>query len=169
MCRTLSPGDSIWENCSKEAGEEVRLYTSLQQGEQAVWKAKNRCQVKEFSILCLGRCEAPGSLDSCLSHAPQLSGANAVSLFTWLRAFPQLLSNHRRGVETSTGSQFGGPSFTFGGQKSLMAVMYFVCWYGWRSFHFTMVSKWQLYPKIVTKAMMVEGPDKPEEREILGN
>ena len=88
MCRTLSPGDSIWKICSKEAGEEVRLYTSLQQGEQAVWTAKNRCQVKEFSIVCLGRCEAPGSLASCLSHAPQLSGVNAVSLFTWLRAFP---------------------------------------------------------------------------------
>ena len=38
--------------------------------------------------MCLGRCEAPGSLASCLSHAPQLSGVNAVSLFTWLRAFP---------------------------------------------------------------------------------
>ena len=79
----------LWENCSKEAGEEVRLYTSLQQGEQAVCIAKNRYQVKEFSILCLGRCEAPGLLNSCLSHAPQLSGANPVYLASGSPPAPQ--------------------------------------------------------------------------------
>jgi len=37
----------LWENCSKKTGGGVRL--SLQQSEQAVRKAKIRCQVKEFS------------------------------------------------------------------------------------------------------------------------
>ena len=35
--------------------------------------------------------------------------------------YPQLLSNGG-GVAKSAGSQFGEPSFTFGGQRSLMAV-----------------------------------------------
>ena len=39
------------------------------------------------------RCKNLGSLNSFLSYAPQLSGANPVSLFTLLLAFPQLLSN----------------------------------------------------------------------------
>ena len=92
MFRTLSPGDSISRALRKllQGGRrEVRLYTSLQQGEQAVWIAKNRYQVKEFSILCLGRCEAPGLLNSCLSHAPQLSGANPVYLASGSPPAPQ--------------------------------------------------------------------------------
>ena len=56
-------------------------------------------QVKEFSIPGIGRCNPLGSLNSFLSHAPQLRGAgrgvNSVSLFT--SHFPQLLSNQRRG------------------------------------------------------------------------
>ena len=43
------------------------------------------------------RCKPLGSLHSFLSYAPQLSGANPVSYFTLLLAFPQLLSNHRGG------------------------------------------------------------------------
>ena len=65
----------LWENCSKEAGGGVRLYTSLQQREQAVWTSKIRSKVKEFSILCMGRCKPLGSLNSFFSYAPQLSGA----------------------------------------------------------------------------------------------
>ena len=47
--------------------------------------------------------KASGSLNSFLSYAPQLSGANPVYLFTsrsgrWLLlVFPQLFSSHRRG------------------------------------------------------------------------
>ena len=62
----------LWENCSKEAGwGEVRLYTSLKQREWAVWSPKIRYQVKEFSILCMGRCKPLGSLNLFLSSAPQ--------------------------------------------------------------------------------------------------
>ena len=67
-----------------------------------------------------------GSPNSFLSYAPQLSGANPVSLFTLFLAFPQLLSNHRWGGSTSAESQFWASSFTFGGQKSLMAVKFLV-------------------------------------------
>ena len=49
----------LWENSSKEAGE-VRLYTSLQKREQAVWTSKVRYQVKEFSILQYGKMQASG-------------------------------------------------------------------------------------------------------------
>ena len=88
-----------------------------------------------FSILCTGRCKPLGSLNLFLSYAPQLSGANHVSLFTfwsgrWLSlAFPQLLRSHLWvAVADSTGSQFGDPSFTFGGQKLLMVVTFHIYW-----------------------------------------
>ena len=41
------------------------------------------------------------------------------------------------GVAASTGSQFWEPSFTFGDQKSMMAVTFLVYWYGRSYFHFT--------------------------------
>ena len=44
------------------------------------------------------------------------------------------------GVAASAGSLFWEPSFTFGGQKSLMAVTFLVYWYGRRYFHFTELS-----------------------------
>ena len=53
---------------------EVRLYTSLQQREQAVWAAKTRYTVKEFSILCKGSCKPLGALHSFPSYAPKVSG-----------------------------------------------------------------------------------------------
>ena len=87
----------LWENCSKETGGRVRLYTSLQQREQAVWASEIRKGAKEFSILCMRRCKPLGSLNPFLSYAPQLSGTNPVSLLTLLLAFPQLLSNHHQG------------------------------------------------------------------------
>ena len=140
MFRTLSSGDSIsiaLKNCSKEAEEEVRLYTSLQHREQPVWTSKIRYQVKEFSILHMGGCKPLDSLNSFLLYAPQLSGGQ--SLFVLLLAFPQLFSNHHggQGVAACAGLQFGEPSCTFGGQKSLMAVAFFMDWYGKRYFHFT--------------------------------
>ena len=96
-----------------------------------------------FSILCMGRCKPLGSLNLFLSYAPQLSGANHVSLFTfwsgrWLSlAFPQLLRSHLWvAVADSTGSQFGDPSFTFGGQKLLMVVMFHIYWQRQETFSF---------------------------------
>ena len=60
MFRALSPGASISVALRKllQGGRgEVRLYTTLQQRKQAVWTSKVRYQVKEFSILCMGRCK----------------------------------------------------------------------------------------------------------------
>ena len=115
-----------------------RLLQGGRSGSQAVYKfstkgagslnSKIRYQVKEFSFLCMGRCKPLGSLYSLISYAPQLSGANPVSLFTLLLAFPQFLSNHHGGewVAASAGLQFEEASFTFGGQKSLIAVTFLV-------------------------------------------
>ena len=82
----------------------------------------------------MGRCKPLGSLNL---YSSQLSGVNRVSLFTLLLAFLQLLSNHCDGVAASAGLQSGEPSFTFGGQKLLMAVTFLVSSYGRRYFHFT--------------------------------
>ena len=131
-------------------GVGVRLHTDLQQREQAVWTSKIRYQIKEFSIGYMGRFKPLGSLNSLLSYVPQLSGPNPVSLFTlssgscgrWLPLeFPQLLSNHHGGWITMAGGgicwiELWEPAFTFGGQKSLMAVTFSVYWYGRRYFHF---------------------------------
>ena len=143
MFSSLSPGDNISVALRK-------LLQGVRRGSQAVYKfatkgacsltSKIRYQVKEFNILCMGRCKPLGSLNSFFSYDPhlsgatefipfiwpQLSGANSVALFTLLLAFPQLLSNHPGGVAGSAGLQLWGPSFTFGGQKSLMAVTFLV-------------------------------------------
>ena len=124
------------ENCSKEAGGGVSLYICLQQRGQAVWITKIMCQVKEFLFLCIRRCKPLGSLNSFHSYAPQLSGANPVSLFTLLLAFCQLFYNHLR-LWQHLLDQFWELAFTFGGQKSLMTVTFLVYWYGQRYFHFT--------------------------------
>ena len=107
----------------------IRLHTDIQQREQAVWTSKIRYQIKEFSIVCMGRFKPLGSLNSLLSYVPQLSGPNPVSLFTlssgscgrWLPlVFSQLLSNHHGGwitmaggspwrVAASAGLSFGSP------------------------------------------------------------
>ena len=50
------------------------IYISFQQREQAVWTSKIKYQIKESSMLCMGRCKPPDSLNSFLSHVPQLSG-----------------------------------------------------------------------------------------------
>ena len=57
----------------------------------------------------------------------------------FLLDFSQLLSSHLEGVAASVRSQFWEPSFTFGGQKSLMAVIILLYWYGRRYFHFTKI------------------------------
>ena len=81
-------------------------YICLQQREQAAWTSKIRYQVKEFSILCTGRRKPLVSLNLFLSFAPQLSGANPVSLFTLFLAFLHLLSKHCWGwqLDLSLGS-----------------------------------------------------------------
>ena len=91
-------------------------------------------------MVCMGRFKPLGSLNSLLSYVPQLCGPNPVSLFTlssgscgrWLLlVFPQLLSNHHGGWITMAGGgiwwiELWEPAFTFGGQKSLMAVTFLV-------------------------------------------
>ena len=70
MFRTLSLGDSISVALKRKVLQgrgEFRLYINLQQREQAVRTSKFRYRVKEFSILCLGRCKPLGSLNSFLS------------------------------------------------------------------------------------------------------
>ena len=49
--------------------------------------AKIRYQVKEFSFVWMRRCNPLGSVNSLLSQASLLSGANPVSLFTLLLVF----------------------------------------------------------------------------------
>ena len=111
MLRTPSPGSSVsgaLGNCSKGAGREIRLHTSLQQRDE-VLTSKIRYQVKEFSILPVGRCKPLDLLNPFLSYAPQQSGASPVSLFILL-AFPQVLCNH----QWHPLNQFWEPSFIFG-------------------------------------------------------
>ena len=83
-------------------------------------------KVRNSAFYVYGRCRPLGSLNAFLSQAPQLSGANPVSLLTLFLASSQLLSNHGVGMAASAESQFGEPSFTFEGQKSLMAVTFLV-------------------------------------------
>ena len=90
MFRTLSLGDSKHLSSSektspKRAREEVGLYTSSTKGAGRL-NIKDQYQVKEFSILCMGRCKSLESLNSFLSYAPQLPGANPVALFILLLA-----------------------------------------------------------------------------------
>ena len=90
----------------------------------------------------MGRCKPLGSLNPFLSYAPHDLG-QPVFLFTLLLACPPASQQSPwwwwlvGGLATPGGSQFGELTFTFGGQKSLMAVTFFVDWYGRRYFHFT--------------------------------
>ena len=55
------------------------------------------------------------SLNSFISYVPWLSGANPVSLFIFLLAFPQLFSNHCAvGGRQHLQDNFWEPPFTFG-------------------------------------------------------
>ena len=96
---------NLWAICKDSIS--VALRKLLQGGGRKNWATykfitktagnvniKIRYQVKEFSILCVGRCKSLGSMKSFLSFASQLSGAKSLSLFTlrsgrWLLlAFP---------------------------------------------------------------------------------
>ena len=83
---------------------------------------------KEFRVLlCMGRCKPLGSLNSFLSCAPQLSGAKSLFWISCIPLLPPALQQSlwRLAICWITGivSPFGEPSFTFGGLKSLMAVI----------------------------------------------
>ena len=122
MFRTLSPGDST----SVALRKLLQGVRRVKSGYMKICNKGSRhseYQIKGLSILCMGRCKPLGSLNLYASH---LSGANHISLFTMLLAFLQLLSNHHDGVAASAGLQFGEPSFTFGGQKLLMAGTFLV-------------------------------------------
>ena len=111
-----SPGDGI----SVSSG---RLLQGGRRGSHAIYKfvtkgagnlnIKIRYQVKEFSILCMGRCKPLGSLNTFLSYAPQLSGAKSyffVHLKEWQMVapcIPQLLSNHHGGWQHLLDGSFG--------------------------------------------------------------
>ena len=113
MFRTPSLGNSLSVALKKKMlrggrrGSQAinRLYTSLPQRSLNI---KDHLS-SELSILCMGRFKPLGSLNSLLSYAPQLSGANPVSLFTLLLEFPQLLSKHRGGWQHPMDHSFGSP------------------------------------------------------------
>ena len=63
------------------------------------------------------------------------------------------------GVAASAGSQFGEPSLTFGGQKSLMAVIILIYWYGRGYFHLTkIISILRLVSQLVSNLVIREIP-----------
>ena len=97
MFRTLSPGDSISIALRK-------LLRGGRKGRQDIYKfatkgvgslnTKDQVEVKEFSILCMGRCKPLGSLNSFPSYALQLPGAKSCFLVHLASCIPQFLSNH---------------------------------------------------------------------------
>ena len=86
--RTLGLGDSIsndYERTALRRQEEQPGYTeALQQRASSLnikrlllIKENRISQIKEFSILCMGRCKNLGSLKLFFSYVSQLSGASA--------------------------------------------------------------------------------------------
>ena len=76
MFRTLSPGDSIsvaQRKLLQRGTRECQAIYKFATRKQVVWTSKIRCQVKVFSILCMGRCKSLASLNLFLSYASQLS------------------------------------------------------------------------------------------------
>ena len=86
MSHQLALGD-----CSKEACiYKHAIYKFVTKGVGNL-SLKIRYQVKEFSILFMGRCKPLGSLNTFLSYAPQLSGAKSyffVHLKEWQMVAP---------------------------------------------------------------------------------
>ena len=100
---------------------------------QAVWtskiivkKEKSAIKLKNLAFY-MGRCKPLGSLNSFLSYAPQLSGANSLPRSPWQMAAacispaPQQSPCGAGGLCWISGVvlHFGEPSFTFGCQKPL--------------------------------------------------
>ena len=76
-----------------------------------MWTSKIRYQVKECSVLCMGRCKPLVSLDSFFSYAAQLSGANPVSLFTLRSSRWLLLASPSSSAVTMGGGSIPWTSF----------------------------------------------------------
>ena len=144
---TRTPGDKISVALRKlfQGGQKgSQAIYSVQQGEQVVWTSKIRWQVREFRVLCVGRCKPLGSLNSFLSKSTSAIWGQScflVHLKEWQMAASCIPSSSSAitigGWQASAGSQFWKPSFTFGGQKLLMAMILHVYW---RCFHFTVFS-----------------------------
>ena len=125
MFRTLSPGDCISGALRKllQGGRGyTRLYTTLWQREQAVWILKIRYQLREFSILCVGRCKPLDSTEFipfiCI---PALWGqicflVHLMEWETWQRAASCILPAPQPSLRVSTASavsKFWEPPFPF--------------------------------------------------------
>ena len=79
----------------------------------------------------MGRCKPLDLLNSFLAYAPQQYGANPVSLFILLLAFPQVLCNHQRHPL----NQFWEPSFIFGEIADGCDISCVLIWQEILSFH----------------------------------
>ena len=95
ILRTLGLGDSISKDYERTAlrrqGEQPGYIEALQQRASSLdikillLIKENQIflnQVKEFSVLCMGRCKNLGSLKLFLSYASQLSGASAFHILS---------------------------------------------------------------------------------------
>ena len=98
----------------QRSGVKLRNLTFFVREDASLWA--HWIQSFHMNLSCLGRILFPCSC--CFLHSP------APQQLLW-------------GVAASAGSRFGEPSLTFGGQKSLMAVTFLVCWCGRRYFHST--------------------------------
>ena len=99
-----------WGNCSKETGGKVRLYPTLQLREQPVWISKVRYQVKEFSILCMGR-SGLWALWIPFFHMHRSWGQSCFLVYP-ISCSPPAPLQLPWGLAASAGSQFGEPTFT---------------------------------------------------------
>ena len=82
------------------------------------------------------------SLNTFLLYAPQLFGANPVSLFTLLLAFPQLLSNHYGGGSIHWMAVWGALIHT--GRPEIADGCYISCWLIWQEIFSFHISKYVL-------------------------
>ena len=149
MFRIPSPGDNIsvvlrrlLQRSRRGSQGIYKLATEGRQSEhqRLLLDKETRYQVKDFSVLCMGKCKPPSSLNSFLSYAPQLSGAKSYflivyilnSLFTcsgWLLfASFQLLRSHHGVWQLLLGRRncvpFLEPLFTVGGPESQIAMTF---------------------------------------------
>ena len=112
-----------WWGTGQGSGARVESQAIYKFATKAAGSLDLRDKVSRNLAFCVwGRCKPLGSLNSFLSHAPQLSGANPVSLST-LRMVdsaascisplpaphPQLLSNHRGDWWHLLDCTFGSP------------------------------------------------------------
>ena len=142
MFRTPSPGDSrsvpLRKLLQGDRGE-VRLCTSLQQREQKSQLQRSGIKLKNLAFYVWG--DASLWAHWLQSFHMQLSYLGQSSFIVHLGSC--ILPGPQRslwGLVASAGSQLWEPSFTFGGQKSLMTVTFLVSWHGRRYFHFRQVT-----------------------------